>query len=136
MNSACRISMLTFLCCFFLSGCAHAVIASPENEGIHSNQDGDYFAFYPIPMSQATTAAKLALKQTGMAYDAEISHTPSQTVLAGLSSTQYVMKVTLDAVNPNLTKVTVHADYFGEEALSLRFQHLLASAIKKAGGTH
>lgn len=71
-----------------------------------------------------------------MEYDAETTHTllrgatPSRTVIEGMSTTHYIVKVTLVGINPDQTKATIHANYYCEKTLSLRFQHLLAEDLK------
>jgi hypothetical protein len=124
-------SALVVLCCFLLAGCASSSApASAQNRGIHHNEAGDYFAFYPFPLTKTTVAAKEALRRLGMDYDAETIRTPSQIVINGMSTNHYNVKVSLEAINPDLTKATIHVDYYGEKTLSFRFQHLLAEHLK------
>ncbi len=91
---------------------------------------GDYFALYPVSLVKATAAAKESLQQLGMEYDAETTSTPSRIVIEGMSTNHNFVQVTLESVRQDLTKATIHANYYGEKTLSLRFQHLLAENLK------
>jgi len=99
-------------------------------KGVHHNEAGDYFAFYPASLAETTTAAKKSLQQLGMEYDAQTIDTPSRIVIEGMSVDHYIVKVTLEGINQDQTKATIHANYYGEKTLSLRFQHLLAKDLK------
>ncbi len=98
--------------------------------GVHHNGAGDYFAFYLDSLAETTAAAKESLQQLGMEYDAQTVRTPSRIVIEGMSVNHYIVKVTLEGINPDQTKATIHANYYGVKTLSLRFQHLLAENLK------
>jgi len=99
-------------------------------KGVHHNEAGDYFAFYPASLAETTTAAKKSLQQLGMEYDAQTIDTPSRIVIEGMSVDHYIVKVALKGINQDQTKATIHTYYYGEKTLSLRFQHLLAEDLK------
>jgi len=107
----------------------------PDPPGIHHDEAGDYFAFYPVSLAKATVSAKKSLRQLGMEYDAETTSTPSRIVIKGMNANHYIVKVTLESTSPELTKTTIHANYYGEKRLSLRFQHLLAEDLIKVSAS-
>jgi len=99
-------------------------------KGVHHNEEGDTFAFYQSSLAETTTAAKKSLQQLGMEYDAQTIDTPSRIVIEGMSVDHTIVKVTLEGINQDQTKATIHANYYGEKTLSLRFQHLLEKELK------
>lgn len=127
-------SVLLALLCKLLSACAFIPGLSPDSRqpdppGIHHNEAGDYFAFYPVPLGETSIAARSALQRLGMEYDPETTSTPSRIVIEGMSTNHYFVQVTLEPVRQGQTKAIIHANYYGEKTLSLRFQHLLAEVL-------
>ena len=104
--------------------------ASTDNRGIHHDKAGDYFSVYPVPLETTTAAAKMALQRIGMDYDAVTSRNSGHVVIQGMTASQDMVTVTLDAVAPTATRVSIHFDYYGRRSLSLRFQHDLAQELK------
>lgn len=134
---------IVVLCCSLLGGCASWFspmqtagigepqdTASADNRGIHHDKAGDYFSVYPVPLETTTAAAKMALQRIGMDYDAVISRSSGHVVIQGMTANQDMVTVTLDAVAPTATRVSIHFDYYGRMKLSLLFQHALAKEVK------
>ena len=134
---------LAVFCCSLLGGCASWFgpmqtvgvgepqdTASTNNRGIHHDKAGDYFSVYPVPLETTTAAAKVALQRIGMDYDAVTSRSSGHVVIQGMTASQDIVTVTLDAVAPTATRVSIHFDYYGRRKLSLLFQHTLATEVK------
>lgn len=119
-----------------LDGCALTAPAIEENTGLQVSPHGRYSGLYPASLTQATTAAKEALQEIGMSYDAVVSRTPTQVLIQGVTSKHQVVQVTLDAHNARQTEVSIHSGYYGNKRLSLRFQRLLAEDLQAGEKSH
>ncbi|MBU2832566.1 hypothetical protein HF918_05700 [Acidithiobacillus ferriphilus] len=65
-----------------------------------------------------------------MDYDAVTSRRSGHVVIQGMTASQDIVTVTLDAVAPTATRVSIHFDYYERRKLSLLFQHTLAKEVE------
>ncbi len=115
-----------------LSGCVALLGAGAGAGGVAYVENGgvaNYYAYYPVSVARASSAAQAAFSQVGIRYEGMIQKSPQEILIEGSDAQGQRVKVTIHSMATDVSKVNIRVGTLGDRKVSLAFQQALSNHL-------